>query len=653
MYPLPRQHLHSYGTPSHKKLCFAIVLIEPKHCANWGYSFDEKNPPDRDTLLPSSIFYLMGNFRNPTTTAVLLKTGMYFIQVSHSNRFLPHTGIYYNISIPAIEIIDSIWRSQSRGVFNFPTKLIFVLQQLPNTKFTNVRKVHLSICVDYIGRYKNVVKKCGPSYNETCLAVAGYLVGQPQLTTEINVTTTNNIRKYFQNECCFSIFYVGKSKYDTSKLAYLTRFISGKFNIEPIIMQIILSNATLINVRNILITTFTYLPEMQSRVETHPVGRVSLSLHKNELHFITCSSIASKGTFLSLFGYISAFDKYSWLVIWTCTIISMIVWRIAGKLSNVEGLGALFVYMILLGQSSNHVNKVKWLTGAWILTSIVISHSYQGENIERLTAPLSPKMIDEFPELLKTNVTIYSSTSLKESRLRQFLNRLVNQHTVGIFEGFYKFTIFGKAFLRKQLHIPFILAYKKMLQVLYSPRNKTEAMNLLKAGFYLNRLATCKPVAYVGPLKMVEMFKRKLLESGIPRKKIAISKTPYVDIYDIWHFLHIPWDIDWFQNKILLLVQSGISLLWMRWELRISTWNETVQNERNVPSVVRPISMDDNVAVVFYIHSGFLCLSILISLIELRYKHIHFWRTHTKVQAISDEDEGEATGCCFRFPKLL
>ncbi|CAL8141067.1 unnamed protein product [Orchesella dallaii] len=640
MYPLPMQKLHSDGTPSYKKLCFAIVLIEPKHCANWGYSIDEKNPPGRNTLFPSSIFNLMHNFRTPYTTAVTLKTGMYFIQISNSNRFLPQTGKYYNISIPTIEIIDSIWRSQSRGVFNSPTKLIFVLQQLRNNKITKVGKVHLSICVDHIGRYKNVVKKCGPSYNETCLVVAGSFVGQPQITIEINLTTTDNIRKYIQNEYCFSIFYMGKSKYDTTKVAYLTQFMSRKFTVEPIIMQIILSNVTLINVRNVIIPTFIYLPTMQSSVETHPVGRVSLSLHKNKLHFITCASIASKGTFLSLFGYISAFDKYSWVVIWICTIISVVVWRIAGKLSNVEGLGALFVYMLLLGQSSHHVNKVKWLTGAWILTSIVISYSYQGENIERLTAPLSPKMIDEFPELLRTNVTIYSATGLKESRLRQVINRVVTQDTVGVFGGFYQYTIFGKVFLRKQLHIPIMLAYKKMSQVLYMPRNKTEAMNLLKAGFYLSRLATCKPVAYVGPVKMVEMFKRQLLESGIPRKKIAISKTPYADIYDNWHFLHIPWDVDWFQNRILLLVQSGISLLWMKWEFRISTWNETVQNERIVRSIVRPISMDDNVAVVFYIHSGFLCLSILISLMELWYNQIHFQRTHTKVQVISDEDEG-------------
>ncbi|CAL8084007.1 unnamed protein product [Orchesella dallaii] len=652
MSPLPRQALHFFGTPSHKKLCFVMVLIEPKDCHNWRYSFNEKNPPSWNAFFDNTFFFIMNDFRNSPTTGATLKTGMYFIQVSKSINSLLQTESYDNTSAPIFELIDVIWRRESRTVVNFPTKLILVLYELPNNKI-KVEKVHLSICVDYIGRYKKVVKKCGPSYNGTCLAEAGFFLGQPQKTIEINLTTTNIISKYLRNGNCFSFFYVGKSKFDTTKVAYLTRFMSGRFNIEPIAMQLILSNVTLINVRNGMIAEYTFLPAMLSSVETHPVGRVSLSLDKNKLHFITCSFIASKTTFLSLFGYISAFDKNSWLVIGICAAISVVVWRIAGKLSNVLGLGALFIYMILLGQSSKHVNKVKWLTGAWILTSIIISHSYQGENIERLTAPLSPKMIDEFSELLTTNVTIYSATGHKESRLRQGINRLVDQHTIGFFGSFYRYTIFGKVYLRKQINIPVVIAIKKMLQVLYTPKNKTEALNLLKAGFYLSRISTCEPVAYVGPLTMIQMLKRQLLEKGIPRKKIATSKTPYADVYDIWTFIHIPWEVVWFQNRILLLFQSGIPLLWKRWEFRISTWNETVQNEKNVSSVVRPISMDDNVAVVFYIHSGFLCLCILISLIELLQEKLHSKHTHTKVQEIEEEEEREGTSWCFRFNRKV
>ncbi|CAL8084010.1 unnamed protein product [Orchesella dallaii] len=249
----------------------------------------------------------------------------------------------------------------------------------------------------------------------------------------------------------------------------------------------------------------------------------------------------------------------------------MVVWHIAGKQSNVNGLGAFFVYIVLLGQSSSNMDKVRWLTGAWIMTSIVISHFYQGENIERLTAPLSPRMIGEFSELLESNITIYSAIGLKKTQMRRILSAYSKDDVNNVLGGYSGMTIFGKTFLRNEYKFAIDVAHKKLSQILYSPRNKKQAMKLLKVGFYISRLATCGSVAFVGPLKRVQLLKRQLQERGVARKRIAISKTPYSDVYDIWKFLNIPWDSSWFQKRIFSLFQSGIPLLWKRWEFRIST----------------------------------------------------------------------------------
>ncbi|CAL8084013.1 unnamed protein product [Orchesella dallaii] len=582
-----------------------MVIIEPKDCPNWLYRFDEKNPPGPDEFFDNSFFYLLKNFGNPLTQIATLKHGMYFIQVSNSNPLLANRQAQNHVSLPILEMMDVIWQSHAVGVVNTPTKLILVLQQLPDKNVAKVETMHLGLCVDYIGRYKRVVERCDPAYNESCLTVAAFLRGQPQKTIEINLTTSN-VAHYYQNEHCRPFFYVGKSKFDSTTLAYLTHFMSGRLNMEPIIMQIIVSNATLVNVHNMMIITTTYLPYLQYTYETHPIGGFALSVENNELHFITCAAAASKSTFLSLFGYISAFDASSWLAIWISAVVSLVVWRIVEKLENIQGLGPLMVYTVLLGQSSNHLNKARWLTGAWILTSIVISHNYQGENIERLTAPLSPKMIEDFSELLELNLTIYSATQLKETRLSQFVNGLPEGFSTEVLAGFYQFTLFGNVFLRKNLNISLELVYKKLFEVLYMPKNKTEATNLLKTGFYMNHLSTCGSNAFVGPLKRIHFFKQQLLERGIPNKRIATSKTPYADVTQtlFYHFdekNQLTQEVPFHQNFLYLWTDYRNPLTtWrtMKHEMlfiQVSNSNSSLQVENQEPNLIPTFEMIDAV----------------------------------------------------------
>jgi len=72
------------------------------------------------------------------------------------------------------------------------------------------------------------------------------------------------------------------------------------------------------------------------------------------------------------------------------------------------------------------------------------------------------------------------------------------------------------------------------------------------------------------------------------------------------------------------LIESGIVGLWNGWENRLESWNDTVEAEKQISSAFKPISIEGNVVVVFYIDLALKLACLCIFLCEC-IKRIIIW----------------------------
>jgi len=169
--------------------------------------------------------------------------------------------------------------------------------------------------------------------------------------------------------------------------------LNEKMNVELVILCILSPNSTII-------------PEvMQYEFEYHCPGfetselpiinnKIFFTNKHKQLHFVTCAPVESSG-WLSLSGYVSAFDNYVWLmIIWTAALsgiaihlyehLEQFVLKSGGEMQNIgtENLyqNLTFVFNVLIAQGAPIVSKHKLICGAWIMVGIVLTYGYQGKN---------------------------------------------------------------------------------------------------------------------------------------------------------------------------------------------------------------------------------------------------------------------------------
>jgi hypothetical protein len=83
-----------------------------------------------------------------------------------------------------------------------------------------------------------------------------------------------------------------------------------------------------------------------------------------------------------------------------------------------------------------------WICAAWIITSIILTNAYRGDNITALTAPMEPIPFKNFSQLLQNNFSIFSRKTY-QSRLR--LMTVVNWGRGLSLSEFDKYMIFDRA----------------------------------------------------------------------------------------------------------------------------------------------------------------------------------------------------------------
>lgn len=139
-----------------------------------------------------------------------------------------------------------------------------------------------------------------------------------------------------------------------------------------------------------------------------------------ELHpfrFVSCGGQPRTVNVLSFSSFYSAFDVWTWYLILVLYFFLMLLISSVKSWSDV----LLTSYAILVEQTQDRCTRFKqrwshlFAYGSLIVSGILLSNGYKGDNITRLTLPILPIPYERLEDLLENNFTFYQSSERRNS----------------------------------------------------------------------------------------------------------------------------------------------------------------------------------------------------------------------------------------------
>ncbi|CAL8087557.1 unnamed protein product [Orchesella dallaii] len=634
----PNQEYKFIASPPSKQFCFVQFYFNPKSCRTWShrvlnaylldYHFSFLLP--KTFLIPAIPYF---SNQNPTgrdnINMRVFKSGVYFC---HVDLAMPLTISGQSITFSIPFLIDMIWSSgPSMFKISFsvlPTKIGIHLGYSKKLAFFKAKYISLSTCLNYNRIYNRMLNNClakkhGYATTSICIhnQLINYVGGPPSVIYMASgITSKEQFQVAYLRSCNEVAIVIEDGNFFGLPIRpYLLDFRGKIADIRQPLLTALCGNCTLlgeIQESELNLGVFNIFPTFGARKSELIQSELYFASTGNLMQFVTCFPTEKPG-WLSLIGFIHPFDLNTWLMILVTAVLSGTI-LVNGSKERVEWFDFVFVYHILLAQGTHVTNNVKWIGGAWLLAGIVLTFFYQGENINRLTAPLPSEKMSNFADLLSANFTIYTplrgATGLQES-IKGLRNWNVERHLYPNFSG--KF-LFGDLYINKETSRTRAEAIREMKAMLKSPSTFSELIEMLKPNYNPDKISKCGRDAYVDISTNVEKMKSELAMRGVERKILSWSKVAYGEVYDYWSFELIPFTAEWFLGRARGLFQSGIVRVWHEWERRVVLWKETLLEARGPKEIPYGLSLDGNIAVVFLLHFILLCIPFIVFIVEAR-----------------------------------
>lgn len=149
-----------------------------------------------------------------------------------------------------------------------------------------------------------------------------------------------------------------------------------------------------------------------------PLTDFMIPLEFSPFRFVSCRGTERYASVISFGSLYKAFDKLTWLAIFTTYFLAMaLVQAVVYKLE--VGKSSIILKMwfsnfaLLLEQGQPYSGRLKGLIYHFILyapitlASLVMSNAYKGDSIQQLTLARIPKPYETFNELIQDNFTLY------------------------------------------------------------------------------------------------------------------------------------------------------------------------------------------------------------------------------------------------------
>jgi len=262
----------------------------------------------------------------------------------------------------------------------------------------------------------------------------------------------------------------------------------------------------------------------------------------------------------------------------------------------------MFIPKILLGQSANEIVHVRLLTGAWVLMGLILSNNYKGNNIVQLTSTLELKKYETFEEILGNNLTIYSLPIFHEYLKEDIAspNPLSPQEYYNDRKILWtiNYVKFGKMYFHRKIEHLGEGQMHVLDPIIKIPTNFLEMKNMLQLSYYVERISKCGQEVYADTLPFVDKLRSKM---HIDKSKISQSKIAFGQMYHLWFLDHLQYPAEKYARRRFGLIESGLVHIWNEWKYLVESSNNTVQEAKQVSTLVKPLSLKGNLVVVFYV----------------------------------------------------
>ncbi|CAL8128901.1 unnamed protein product [Orchesella dallaii] len=398
--------------PPPRRLCSVIVYINPKPCQKWTHGDTELSfqPSNLPFDLMDPIFYYNTEGAEKFTSA---RVSQFFINLrKHNKAEKDLLKPYYNDVIFLMELFWKSWcRAPAHETLTSPTKLIFTVDA--DASKNTIVKTYVIESPTHWKYFKRrpLIHESDDDSAYVIIKFNDRNVLSSQLKSPAvfeysssRITNLNKLELYG--------FEFRGSKWFTSPIGVVDEIRSGRkyflevttrgFSPELIILSILSPNSTSASSLHHDHILGAIYPMFVAVTDAHIDSNIFLDGTNNALHFVTCAPYEVSGG-LSMSGYVSAFDRYIWILLFASAILSGSTVNLIDSyfhvkihleqstawLTSKDVFGnASFAYDVLLGQSTKVIHRHKILCGAWILTGIVLTYGYQGSNIEKLSAPI-------------------------------------------------------------------------------------------------------------------------------------------------------------------------------------------------------------------------------------------------------------------------
>jgi len=144
--------------------------------------------------------------------------------------------------------------------------------------------------------------------------------------------------------------------------------------------------------------------------------------------------------------------------------------------------------------------------------------------------------------------------------------------------------------------------------------NYSDMHTMLPFVYYVDTISKRKQDVFVETESFILKMRYKLLKTYIEESHISQSLVALGQVYQFWKIARLQVTAEDYARRRFGLIESGIVHLWNGWKNRLESWNDTTEAEKQIVSAFKPISIEGNVVVVFYIDLAFklACLCIFL-----------------------------------------
>jgi len=430
----PNQGFLFRSKPPPKLNCFALFYIDPINCPSWTHNLWAHEGEKFSKVFPASLLDPLYDFRIHFEAY----RSKYRTNFVHIETLKPVT--YYkseDFITTFIYLADHLWTKWPAKDFdtmgrdfripNFvpPNKFTYRIAYNHNNKRYSVIESYIHTCDNSVMTLRLLRKYCkakDKSKRLECQAkVRRYsstnMLGKISFNSSIPVSW-KYLEHLKETQCRNQVIKVHSyESYDTTRPWYLREWKIDQ-SLEPMFLSILCPNCSILfpDINDLKITLSLANLFVFKSVK---VDEFTHSTHIDALHFVTCFP-TRKHTFLSFLGYISAFDLYTWLLLLVSMVLTITIYTVAShidhkKVASRWSYSVVAMYAMLLRQGIPDANRAKWLTGSWLLASIIVTFFYEGDNVEKMTVPFKAQGVDTFEKMFQENFTILTPHLIEAS----------------------------------------------------------------------------------------------------------------------------------------------------------------------------------------------------------------------------------------------